>query len=254
MNIPPAQAPHIPTRTAIEICVESIDFALAAQRAGADRIELCTNLSCGGLTPSNELIRNTRAALKIPIHVLIRPREGNFQYSAAEFKTIKRDIAFAKECGMDGIVAGILNDGRIDRERTRELVEFAAPLPFTFHRAFDECTNLEAALADVIGTGTSRVLTSGGKPRASDAVAEISRLVQIAGNRMIVMPGGGVRAENVQSLLQATRAAELHSSLGESAKKSPRSSHSTETSEADFEQRVRQLKHNVRQFECGSIR
>ena len=131
--------PHSSNRFLLEICVTSLDYAIAAQRAGADRIELCSDLDCGGVTPSTRLMETARGQLRIPIHVLIRPRAGDFVYSAREFRTMREAIQTAKDLKMDGIVVGILDrNSRIDVARTRQLVELAHPLPVTFHRAFDE--------------------------------------------------------------------------------------------------------------------
>jgi copper homeostasis protein len=155
-------------RVVLEICVESVDHAVAAERGGAHRIELCSDLSSGGITPSAGLMQTARRQVRIPIHVLIRPRPGDFCYSDSELEIMRNDVLAAKQFGMDGVVLGILQPtARVDIERTRALVDLAHPLPVTFHRAFDASETLEAALEDVIQTGASRVLTSGGEARAS---------------------------------------------------------------------------------------
>jgi copper homeostasis protein len=204
-------------RFALEICVESVDHALAAERGGAHRIELCSDLSSGGITPSAGFMQTVRRHVRIPIHILIRPRPGDFFYSDHELEIMRNDILAAKQFGMDGIVLGILHEGgRIDIERTKSLVELAHPLPVTFHRAFDASENLEVSLEEVIQTGASRVLTSGGQPRAMDALPVLARLVQRAKGRILLMPCGGINSENVVHIVRATRAQEVHSSAGTS--------------------------------------
>jgi copper homeostasis protein len=199
----------------LEICVESVDHAIAAERGGAERIELCSDLSSGGVTPSAGSMQTARRHLRIPIHVLIRPRPGEFCYSDRELEIMHNDILAAKQFRMDGVVLGILTKSdRIDVERTRALVELAHPLPVTFHRAFDETADLEASVEDAIQTGASRILTSGGKQRATEAIPILSRLVQAARERIVIMPCGGINPENVVQIVRTTRATEVHSSAG----------------------------------------
>ena len=201
-------------RPVLEICVESLDRAMAAERGGADRIELCADLSSGGVTPDPALMRDVRRNLHIPIHVLIRPRAENYFCPDSDFEAMRRDICRAKELGSDGVVLGILQPGlTVDRERTAALVELAHPLPVTFHRAFDLCADLMSALEAVIETGAQRILTSGGKARASDGLTALSALVTRAGDRIVIMPGGGVRASNVRQVLRQSGAREVHTSL-----------------------------------------
>jgi len=199
----------------LEISVESLASAIAAERGGAHRIELCSDLSIGGVTPGAELMRNARAAVKIPIFAMIRPRGGNFFYSISELAQMRRDIDLAKTCKMDGLVLGILHvDNTVDIERTRELVRIASPLPVTFHRAFDETPNLYEALEAVIQTGATRILTSGGKPTAAQGAAIVSDLVAAAADRITILPGGGINTSNFAEVIHATRAREFHSGLG----------------------------------------
>jgi copper homeostasis protein len=201
-------------RAVVEISVESVERAIAAERGGASRIELCSSLDVGGVTPSLELVRDARACVWAPIFVMVRPRGGNFVYSATEFDEMKRSIEAARFAGIDGVVLGLLRvEGTIDVERTAELVRLAAPLPVTFHRAFDECRDLFAALEDVVATGASRLLTSGGESKAPEAVARIAELVQRAESRVVVMPGSGVIAENVAEIAAVTGATEFHAGL-----------------------------------------
>jgi len=201
----------------LEICVESVDHAVAAARGGAHRIELCSDLSSGGITPSAGLMQTARRHVSVPIHVLIRPRAGDFCYSDHELEIMRNDIHAAKQFGMDGIVLGILHEStRVDIERTKTLVELARPLPVTFHRAFDASENLETSLEEVIQTGASRILTSGGQPCATDGLSTLARLVQAARGRILLMPCGGINAENVVRIVRTTLAQEFHTSVGTS--------------------------------------
>jgi copper homeostasis protein len=199
----------------LEICVESLDHALAAESGGADRIELCQNLSLGGVSPMAELLRAVRNQVRIPIHSMIRPRAGDFTYTESEFEMMKRDIDVARDLRLDGLVLGVLDsNGQVDRERTMALVELAQPLPVTFHRAFDQCPDLSAALEAVIASGPKRILTSGGAVNATAGLTNLASLMRSAADRIVIMPGGGVRADNVEQILRATGAREIHSSLG----------------------------------------
>jgi copper homeostasis protein len=198
----------------LEISVESVNGAMAAERGGAQRIELCGDLSVGGVTPTGSLIVGTRANVQLPIFAMIRPRAGDFVYSDEDFASMKKSIKFAKQLQADGVVLGILTaDSRIDVERTRELVALASPGPVTFHRAFDECANLRVALEDVIQTGATRLLTSGGKGTAPEAFDLLGELVRMAGERLIVMPGSGLHAGNIREAVAKTGAREFHAGL-----------------------------------------
>jgi copper homeostasis protein len=198
----------------LEISVESVEAAMAAERGGADRIELCSNMREGGTTPSPEFMRTVRGRVGLPIYSMVRPRGGNFFYTDSELGAMRHDIDAAKEFGMDGVVLGLLRaDALVDIERTRELVAQAAPLQVTFHRAFDECANLRVALEDVIQTGAARLLTSGGKRTAPEAFDLLGELVQIAGKRLIVMPGSGLYAGNIREAVGKTGAREFHAGL-----------------------------------------
>jgi copper homeostasis protein len=228
----------MPSRVVLEICVESTDRAIAAERGGAHRIELCSDLSCGGITPNAGLIEATRKQLRIPIHVLIRPRAGDFCYSKPEFEIMACDLRAAKDLRVDGIVLGILNEAeQVDISRTRRLVELARPLPVTFHRAFDLCRDKDrnVCLEAVIQTGAARILTSAGKDRVVDGITRIAILVRAAGDRIAIMPGGGVNAGNIQQILQQTGAPEIHASLGSADATNNTSAH-------EFEGRVRRVR------------
>lgn len=198
----------------LEISVETLEAAMAAERGGADRIELCENLSVGGVTPRAKMLHGVRSQLRIPIFSMIRPRAGDFVYSAAEFSEMRRSIANAKESGMDGVVLGALTkDRRVDVARTRELVEVANPLPVTYHRAFDEAGDLRQALEDVIETGAKRILTSGGANSALEGAALLAELMEAADERIVIVPGAGISATNIADVARRTRAREFHSGL-----------------------------------------
>lgn len=226
----------------LEISVESAEGALAAERGGANRIELCGNLSAGGVTPRVELMRDVRERVSIPIFAMIRPRPGDFVYSTAEFAAMKNDIINAKKLGMNGVVLGILDSNHhIDVARTRELVELARPLPTTFHRAFDECGDLQQGLEDVIRTGSARILTSGGAAGACEGAAVLAGLVTAAGSRILIVPGAGIKASNVAQIVEKTRAREFHSGLGSTL---PYGSHDYKAFEAEVRslaQRIAEL-------------
>jgi copper homeostasis protein len=198
----------------LEISVEALESALAAERGGADRIELCRNLSVGGVTPDADLLRAVRAQVRIPIFSMVRPRAGDFVYSSAEFAEMKRSVVGAKEVGMDGVVLGVLTkEHRVDVERTRELTELARPLPVTYHRAFDEIADVHQALEDIIQSGAKRILTSGGAKSALEGAATLAKLIEAAGERIAIVPGAGISSVNIAEVARRTRAREFHSGL-----------------------------------------
>ena len=198
----------------LEVCVDSIESALAAERGGAHRIELCSSLMEGGVTPSAGLISSIRRKLSIDVHVMIRPRGGDFSYSAEEFETMEQDVLTAKQLGANAVVFGILtNDGDVDVSRTRHLVQTARPLNTTFHRAFDMSRDLSKSLADVIEAGADRVLTSGGEQSVEDGIPRIAKMVQAAGQRVAVMVGSGITESNVHRIIRETGVREIHASL-----------------------------------------
>jgi copper homeostasis protein len=198
----------------LEICVDSIESAKAAQQGGAHRVELCAALSEGGITPSSGLIEGVRAALMIPMFVIIRPRGGDFFYSDDEFGVMEQDIIRAKDHGADGVVLGILcPNGDVDVIRTRKLVDLSRPLEVTFHRAIDWAPHIDEAVEQVIQTGAERILTSGGAQTAIQGAATISRMVAQAAGRINVMVGGAVRSENIGKIAKTTLATEFHASL-----------------------------------------
>jgi copper homeostasis protein len=197
----------------LEIIGFNIESCTAAQQAGAHRIELCDNPAEGGTTPSYGFIKAARKNLSIELYVMIRPRGGDFYYSEDEFTIMKTDIEICKTLGCDGIVIGMLNiDGSVDKIRSKELVALAYPLGVTFHRAFDRAKDAFDALEDIIEIGCERILTSGQQPTAVDGIQIIKELILKADNRIIIMPGSGVNAENIISIAENCGAVEFHSS------------------------------------------
>lgn len=195
----------------LEICVGSLQSALAAQTGGADRIELCDNLAEGGTTPSYGMLRQCKKLLKIPFFPIIRPRGGNFIFSNDEFEIMKEDVICCRDLGCEGIVIGILSsDGSIDTERCSELISLAGNMEITFHRAFDRCSDLERGLEDIIQMGCHRVLTSGGKEYAFEGIEILKSLVTQAGTRIIIMPGSGINELNLHKIAKETAAHEFH--------------------------------------------
>ena len=195
----------------LEICVDSVESAINAQVAGADRIELCNNLTEGGTTPGLGTIISARDNLTIDLNVIIRPRGGDFHYTDLEYDIMRRDIDICGENGVNGIVLGLLRpEGDIDVERTAKLIEFARPMSVTFHRAFDMCADPEKSLEDVIETGADRLLTSGQNNQISEGTGLVAKLVKDAGNRLIIMPGGGINLTNISSIAKLTKAREFH--------------------------------------------
>jgi copper homeostasis protein len=197
----------------LEICIDSVESAVAAERGGAQRVELCADLLEGGITPGAGLIASVRSHISISLFVMIRPRGGDFCYTDLEFEVMQKEIEYVRNSGADGIVLGILDrDACVDVIRSRQLVQLANPLPVTFHRAIDMTPNLSAALEDVIETGARRVLTSGGAPNVTVGANQIAQLVNQAKGRISIMPGGGVSSENIAEIARATGATEFHSS------------------------------------------
>ena len=184
----------------IEVCANSYEYAIKAEKAEADRIELCKDLHLDGLTPAYETARKTINELNIPVFILIRPREGDFNYSNEEFELMKADIVKFKEMGCKGIVSGVLNEDKtIDLERTKELVELTRPLEFTFHRAFDIVTDPFKELENLIEIGIDRVLTSGQKDKAIDGLDLLKKLNKKAGDKIKIMPGSGISNNTIKN-------------------------------------------------------
>lgn len=195
----------------IEIVVFNIESAIQAQLGGADRIELCDNPAEGGTTPSIGVIEQVKKHLHIDVFVMIRPRGGDFCYSDFEFASMQRDIEACKQLKVEGVVFGILtNDGRIDRERNKKLIDLARPMKVTCHRAFDMTPDPVEALEDCIEVGFDRILTSGQQPQASKGVELIAQLIKKSTGRIIIMPGSGVNEETVSEIVSKSGAQEIH--------------------------------------------
>jgi len=195
----------------IEICANSVTSALAAQEGGAYRIELCDNLREGGTTPSFAQIALARKHLNIKLYPIIRPRGGDFFYSDLEIEIIKTDIAQCKTLGCDGVVFGILTkEGEVDKDRCKQLKDAAGNMGTTFHRAFDRCKDPFRALEDVIDLGFERILTSGLEINAVKGASLISKLIEHANGRIVIMPGAGIRPDNLKELIELTGASEYH--------------------------------------------
>lgn len=196
----------------LEIAVFDIESAILAAKAGANRLELCQNYKDGGTTASYGTLLLARELIQIPVFPIIRPRGGSFCYSNHEFEIMKKDISLCKSLGFEGVVLGLLKeDETIDVLRTAALVEAAYPLDVTFHRAFDKAKEPFEALEQIIQTGCTRILTSGQMPDAVTGANMIEALVLAANNRIIIMPGGGVRSNNIEHLALKTKAEEFHS-------------------------------------------
>jgi len=195
----------------LEICCTSLESAEIAVAGGANRIELCANLYEGGTTPSAAMIKLIKQKVDIGLYVIIRPRGGDFVYSDDEFMIMQEDISYCQEAGVDGIVCGILTaDGDIDVGRTRQLVELCGEKDFTFHRAFDLVNNPAVALHEVISTGAKRILTSGLRNNVVEGNSMLQKLVELAGNDIIIMAGGGVNLDNIEELIATTGCLEFH--------------------------------------------
>lgn len=199
-----------------EVCLDSVESAIEAQAGGADRVELCDNLFEGGTTPSAGAIKIAREKLTIGLHVIIRPRGGDFCYSDVELEVMKQDIITARELGADGVVIGMLTpDGQVDIKRCKVLVEAAGNLNVTFHRAFDMARDPYEALEAIIDLGCSRILTSGQEATVYEGMDLLNALVKKAGNRIIIMPGNGISERNLDKIMKGIGASEYHVYLHE---------------------------------------
>jgi copper homeostasis protein len=197
----------------LEIAVFNLPSALDAAAAGADRLELCENPAEGGTTPSFGTLEMVRNKINIPVFPIIRPRGGDFLFSEEEFEIMQKDIIACKALQFEGVVIGVLlADGQIDTRQTKQLVNLAYPMEVTFHRAFDRCQDPLKALEQLINCGCNRILTSGQVPNAWDGKELIRDLVSLAQDRITIMPGSGVRKENIAALVSFTKVKELHSS------------------------------------------
>ncbi len=197
----------------LEIACFNLESALIAQENGADRVELCAGIEVGGTTPDSELVKQARENLTVDLYVMIRPRGGNFVYSEAEFNQMQVEILALKEWKVNGFVFGILKDDKtINREQNKILVDLAKPFPCTFHRAFDEVENPSKALEQLIDCGFKTILTSGQAQNVTEGIDCLTELVSKANNRITIMPGGGLRSTNIETIQQNTKAVFYHSS------------------------------------------
>lgn len=198
----------------VEICADGLGAARDAVRSGADRIELCEDLSCGGITPSHEVL-DEAASLGVPVNVLIRPRGGDFVYNYAEIRSILFNIAYCGNVGVNGVVIGALTpDGRVDVPLCRDFIDLARSygLSVTFHRAIDRTADIMEALDDVLSLGVDRILTSGGAESAPEGKEIIRKMVKKAGNKAIILAGAGITPENAKDLIKYTGVKEIHGS------------------------------------------
>ncbi len=208
--------PHL--KIHIEVCIDSLDSALAADAAGADRVELCANLLEGGVTPSSGLIAEVRRNASMKLHVMIRPRGGDFCYNPGEFRIMERDIAVVKDLGADAVVFGILEPGGvIDAARMGRLIELAQPMKVTCHRAIDMSCDLRKSLETLIALGVDYILTSGGQQTALEGRAAIARLVRTAGNRIAVIAGSGIDERNARRIIAHTGVSQIHVGLSDAS-------------------------------------
>jgi copper homeostasis protein len=195
----------------IEVCIDSVQSAIAAEKGGANRVELCDNLISGGTTPSAASIELARKSIDIDINVIIRPRGGDFCYSQLEFEIMKRDIEIVKNMGVNGVVVGILKpNGEVDKERMKEIIEIARPLSVTFHRAFDMTKDPFKALDTLIELKVDRILTSGQKNKTIEGIDLIKELVNKAQDKIIIMPGSGINKDNIKNIVSQTGVKEFH--------------------------------------------
>jgi len=197
----------------LEVCAFNLQSSVIAEKAGAKRVELCENPADGGTTPSYGTIKQTREKIGIALYPIIRPRGGNFLYDEEEFAIIKQDILLCKQLGCDGISTGVhTQNGEIDTERLKRIVEWAYPMGVTCHRVFDAAPDPFQALEAIITCGCERILTSGQKSAAPEGIDLLAKLVQQSDGRIIIMPGAGVRASNIETLINGTGATEFHTS------------------------------------------
>ncbi|MDR0658237.1 MAG: copper homeostasis protein CutC [Mediterranea sp.] len=202
-----------------EVCANSVESCLAAQDGGAQRVELCAGIPEGGTTPSYGEVVAARELLRIKLHIIIRPRGGDFLYSEQEIRVMERDIRMAVRTGVDGVVFGCLTPGgHIDIPVAERLIEAAQGLSVTFHRAFDVCADPYRALEELIALGVGRILTSGRQPTALQGLPLLRELVRKAANRIIILPGSGINENNIRQIAEESKAGEFHFSARENRK------------------------------------
>ncbi|MES2762690.1 MAG: copper homeostasis protein CutC [Bacteroidota bacterium] len=204
--------PSTSSKYLLEIACFNVASCIIAQQAGADRIEFCADYEAGGITPTPDHILEVRKSVSIPLHVIIRPRSGDFVYSSEDITRMKQSILFCNEHRVDGVVFGVLNpDKTINTEVNKKLIDLAKPMSVTFHRAIDQCDNIEKALNALVKLNFDKVLTSGGKVNALDGMETLQSFQKKFGDKIIIMPGGGIRRLNLEQILEITRCVEFHS-------------------------------------------
>ncbi|MBW5383935.1 copper homeostasis protein CutC [Brachyspira pilosicoli] len=195
----------------IEICVDSVESCINAERGGADRLELCGNMFEGGTTPSYGVLQLAREKVNTPIYAMVRPRGGDFCYNDIEFEIMKREIKLMKELKIDGIVFGILTkEGKVDKERCSKLLDLWGTNKATFHRAIDVSSNLNEACEDIISLGFERILTSGGEANVMSGIIKLKELVEKYNDKIIIMPGSGINERNIEYINDTVKANEYH--------------------------------------------
>ncbi len=238
----------------LEICVDSLGLAQAAARGGADRLELCGPLQGGGITPGAGLAIATRKCIDLPIAMLVRTRTGAFTASEAEFEVMRQDVIFARQIGIDFAVLGILREDRtVDVERTRILVELAHPMQVTFHKAFDATPDLGKALNDIMQTGATRILTSGGRASAVEGASVVGALQPTAGDRIDLMICGGINRAIVQQAIRDSGAHEVHAALRSDVCVDSSTETISQESLQHFSESVRGLKQEINHVESGGV-
>lgn len=204
--------PNTSFKYVLEIACFDVASCVLAQNSGADRIEFCANYLVGGITPKHEDILKAKQLLHIPLHVIIRPRGGNFIYTTQEIETMKSDILFCKQHKIDGVVFGLLTaDNRVDEHANKELINLCGDMSSTFHRAIDECENINNSITDLINLGFKKVLSSGGKQNALEGINTLKSLQKQFGNQIHIIPGGGIRSNNIKLIAKETNCSEFHS-------------------------------------------
>jgi copper homeostasis protein len=197
--------------TLVEIASFTPESALMAAMAGADRIELCSGFAEGGLSPSIGAVALVKERVSIPVHVMVRPRVGDFVYHENELQAMALDLSFYRKLGVDGVVLGVLTEnGQVNREAIKRLVDVARPMSVTFHRAFDQCVDPLRALDDLIRCGVDRVLTSGGKASVLEGLPILKQWMDYVGNALMILPGGGIKADNVEHIVAHLGVKEIH--------------------------------------------
>jgi copper homeostasis protein len=204
--------PNTSSKYVLEIACFNLQSCLIAQQAGADRVEFCSDYSVGGITPTSSDIIEIRKLVHIPLHIIIRPRAGNFVYDNEEIEMMKNTILFCKQHDIDGVVFGILkSDNSININSNKELVELAKPMSVTFHRAIDECIDIETAFNEIIELGFDKVLTSGGEKNALQGIETLKKCQEKFEEKITIIPGGGIRSNNIEFIIKESNCKQFHS-------------------------------------------